>query len=71
LQAETWNHKMPYETPLDQQLAIMNIDRFKEVIEYTKQTGFDEAYLWGAEWWYWLKTEQNYDSIWQEAKSLF
>jgi len=71
LQAETWNKKMPYETPLDQQLAIMNIDRFKQVIEYTQQTGFDQAYLWGAEWWYWLKTQQNYDAIWQEAKTLF
>jgi len=71
LQAETWNHKMPYETPLEEQLKVMNIDKFKEVIEYTSQTGFDEAYLWGAEWWYWLKTEQDYDFIWQEAKKLF
>ncbi len=71
LQGETWGPKMPYETPLDKQLEIMNANVFREIIDYTYQTGFDEAYLWGAEWWYWLKQKHGIDNLWQEAKKQF
>ena len=30
-----------------------------------------EFYLWGAEWWYWMKEKQNKPEIWDEAKKLF
>ena len=49
----------------------MNLDQFKKNIAYAKKTGFDQFYLWGAEWWYWLKDEHNRGEIWNEAKNLF
>ena len=49
----------------------MNLKQFKKNIEFAKNTGLKEHYLWGAEWWHWLKTKQNNDNIWNEAKSLF
>lgn len=70
LQAEPWGPKMIYETPRWKQYQSMDLDRFKEVIDYAYKTGFDEAYLWGVEWWYWLKKEGN-GCIWSEAKKLF
>ncbi|MAF20445.1 MAG: hypothetical protein CMI55_02060 [Parcubacteria group bacterium] len=70
LQAEPWSHKMLYETDKKEQSKSMDLEQFKEVIKYTEQTGFDEAYLWGVEWWYWKK-EQGNNSIWAEAKTLF
>jgi hypothetical protein len=70
LQAEPWGPKMPYETPLDFQFKSMNIDQFHDNIEYTKQVGFPEVYLWGAEWWYWLKTKQGHPEFWEEAKKI-
>jgi hypothetical protein len=71
LQAEPWGPKMIYETPLEKQFQSMDLDRFKEIINYTHQTGFDEAYLWGAEWWYWLKEKHQNNTFWQEAKNLW
>ena len=71
LQAEPWVYKTFYDVPLAEQEKTMNIDIFKANISYAKQTGFDEFYLWGVEWWYWLKTTQNQPQIWNEAKKLF
>jgi len=62
---------MIYETDAEEQSKSMDLEKFKEMIKYTEQTGFDEAYLWGAEWWYWLKEKHNDDAIWQEAKKLW
>jgi len=35
----------------------MNLEQFKKNIEFAQKTGFDTIYLWGAEWWHWLKRE--------------
>lgn len=71
LQAEPWGPKLLYESPLEEQEKTMNLERFKANIEFAKKTGLDEFYLWGGEWWYWLKEKQNKPEIWQEAKKLF
>ncbi len=71
LQAEPWGPKMIIETPLEEQYRSMGLDQFKNNIEYVKKVEFSEAYLWGAEWWYWLKTKQNDDRIWNEARNIF
>lgn len=70
LQAEPWSKKMLYETDEKEQSKSMNLEKFRGIIEYTRMTGFDEAYLWGAEWWYWKKMRGN-NSIWTYAKTLF
>ena len=71
LQAEPWGPKLLYESPLEEQEKTMNLERFKANIEFAKKTGLDEFYLWGGEWWYWLKEKQNQPEIWNEAKKLF
>jgi len=71
LQAEPWGPKMIIDTPLDEQYKSMSPEQFRENIEYVKKIEFSEAYLWGAEWWYWLKVEKNDDRIWEEAKKAF
>ncbi len=71
LQAEPWTSKPFYDVPLQEQEKTMNLNQFKINIEYAKQTGLDEFYLWGAEWWFWLKEKQNNPAIWNEAKRLF
>jgi len=48
----------------------MNLEIFKRNIDFAEKTGLKEFYLWGGEWWYWLKTKQNNDEIWQEVKNL-
>jgi len=71
LQAEPWNHKMIWETMPEEQYITMDLDRFKEIIEYAEKTGFNEAYLWGAEWWYWIREKHQIDDFWLEAQKLF
>ena len=49
----------------------MNLEQFRKNIEFAQRTGLDTFYLWGGEWWYWLKEKQNQPEIWEEAKTLF
>lgn len=71
LQAEPWGPDQNWKISLEEQFKSMNPDEFREIIDYTKRAGFSEAYLWGAEWWYWLKEKYGDDSMWEEAKKLF
>jgi hypothetical protein len=71
LQAEPWASKPFHDVPLQEQEKTMNLERFKQNIEYAKKTGLDKFYFWGVEWWYWMKTVQNQPQIWDEAKILF
>jgi len=71
LQAEPWASKPFYDVPLDEQLKIMNLEKFKENIVFAKDSGLNQFYLWGAEWWYWMKVKQGQPEIWNEAKKLF
>lgn len=70
LQAEAWG---PVEIPLlthEEQMEIFPSEYFNETMEYAKETGFEEYYLWGAEWWYWLRENQNDSTLWNKAKNL-
>lgn len=71
LQAEPWGPELLYSSPLDEQAKTMNLEQFKKNIEFAKQTGLKEFYLWGAEWWYWMKEKQGDPAIWQQARTLF
>jgi len=71
LQTEPWASKPSHDVPLKEQAKTMNLEIFKKNIKYAKETGLDKFYLWGVEWWYWMKTTQNQPQIWNEAKTLF
>ena len=71
LQAEPWGQVLLYDLPLEEQEKTMNLERFKAVVEYAKNTGLREQYFWGTEWWYWMKEKQSNPAIWNEAKTLF
>ncbi|MDP2676380.1 MAG: hypothetical protein Q8O83_01715 [bacterium] len=68
LQGESWNKKMTYELPIEEQYISMNPERFQGVLSYASRTGFDTFYLWGVEWWYWLKVTQDKPEMWDIAK---
>jgi hypothetical protein len=70
LQAEPWGPVLLYDLPIEEQNKTMNLELFKENIEFAKNTGLDEFYLWGGEWWYWLKTTQDNSEIWDYAKTI-
>ena len=71
LQAEPWGHRLLYDSPLEEQQKSMDLQKFQEVISFAGKVGLDEFYLWGGEWWFWMKEKQGQPEIWQEAKKLF
>jgi len=73
LQAEAWHteEKNLLQMTLEEQFESLDINQFKENIILSRKSGFEEIYLWGAEWWYFLKTERGYDAFWEEAKTLW
>ena len=71
LQAEPWPKAWILHVSVEEQYKTMNPEKFEEIIEYTKKTNFSEAYLWGVEWWYWLKERQDKPEMWEAAKNLF
>ncbi|MBI2596505.1 beta-galactosidase [Candidatus Daviesbacteria bacterium] len=71
LQAEPWASKNNLvQTPLDEQIRTVPVKAFKENFEFARQTGMDSIYLWGVEWWYFMKTH-GYPQYWEYAKDIF
>lgn len=71
LQAEPWSPTNNLkQTPISQQLSIFPLDKFRANLNYAKKTGFDESYLWGVEWWFWMD-KQGHPEYLNYAKSLF
>jgi hypothetical protein len=44
------------------------VRQFTTNAEIARRTGFQQAYFWGVEWWYWLKVKGD-SSIWDVARS--
>jgi hypothetical protein len=70
LSGEPWLIQPIVDTPLEVQFSRMNLEKFEDILEYAEATRFDRQYLWGAEWWYWLKL-QGYPELWERGKMLY
>lgn len=71
LQGEPWLRGRTTDQPLEEQLKAMDAEKLQKNVEFAKKTGFSPIYIWGAEWWYWLKTEKGYPQAWDKAGVLF
>lgn len=71
LQAEPWANGWVANVPLEEQFITMNERRLEENVTYARQVGFQDIYLWGGEWWYWLKIKKDYPAVWEKGKELF
>ena len=70
LQAEPWTTKGILNTPIDEQFKTMSLEKFENMLTVGRAVGFEKQYLWGAEWWYWMK-ENGHPEFWEKAKTLF
>ena len=70
LQAEPWASVPFQDASEEERVKTMNLEKFRNIIEFSSLTGFKEFYLWGVEWWYWERA-QGRTEIWNEAKTLF
>ncbi|MFZ2300091.1 MAG: hypothetical protein WAW00_03085 [Candidatus Moraniibacteriota bacterium] len=71
LQAEPWASGWIADIPLAEQFRTMDETKLRENVDYAKRVGFPEVYLWGGEWWYWMKVKKDYPAVWDEGKKLF
>ena len=69
LQAEPWTTKGILNTPIEEQFMTMSPQKFDTMISVARSTGFSPQYLWGVEWWYWMK-QQGHPEFWDRVKQL-
>jgi Cellulase (glycosyl hydrolase family 5) len=70
LSAEPWLLEPIVEVPIETQFTRMNLQKFEDIITYAEGTHYEKQYLWGAEWWYWLK-QHDKPEMWERGKRLF
>lgn len=67
---EPWLDKSVVKEKLEVQVHRMSPQKFENVLEFAKETGFETQYLWGAEWWYYMKL-QGEPWYWNKGKQIF
>lgn len=70
LSLEPWLLEPVTAVDIEVQYSRMDAEKFDEIIEYARDTRYEKQYLWGGEWWYWLK-ERGHDEMWMRGKQLF
>ncbi len=70
LSLEPWLTQAIVETPRETQLSRMDMEKFNEILAYARRTSFERQYLWGVEWWYYMR-ERNHPEFWDAARDLF
>ncbi len=72
LQAEPWfEGGMPSTLEGFMKEKTFSPERFRENIAYAHRVGASRVYLWGAEWWYFMKTKIGDSRYWEVAEELF
>ncbi|USN87770.1 MAG: beta-galactosidase [Candidatus Nomurabacteria bacterium] len=70
LSVEPWLVAPISDVPIETQFSRMDLEKFEDILKYAESTRFDKQYLWGAEWWYWLKTKKR-PEMWERGQELF
>jgi hypothetical protein len=70
LSAEPWLLEPIVQVPLDIQMERMDVKKFEEILEYARKTRYETQYLWGAEWWYWMR-QKGHEEMWERGKRVF
>ena len=71
LQGEPWGPEPFQNLSSEERDKTMSYEKFLDIIEFSRKTGFQEFYFWGVEWWYWEKEVNNEGRFWEEARDLF
>ena len=70
LQLEPWGPAPTPQLSIPEQDKSMSPAQMYKNVDFARQIGLDEAYLWGAEWWYWRKVELGDPKPWIAAKDI-
>lgn len=67
MQLEPWGPTATQDLSVAEQNKSMNLQQIHDSIEYTRQIGLKDIYLWGGEWWYWRMVNGD-ASVWEKVK---
>ena len=70
LQAEPWFDGGDITKDLQVAYTAFSVERFRDHVAFAKRTGFSEVYLWGVEWWYYLRAHGD-ARLYNEARAVF
>lgn len=70
LSAEPWLLEPIVDVDIETQYSRMDLEKINEILEYAEATRLEKQYLWGAEWWYWLK-DKGHPEIWERGLEIF
>jgi len=71
VQMEPWAPSDILTLPVEEQFRSFSIGDFGRNIEFARRTGFDTFYLWGVEWWAWMRQTHHHPEFWESAKKLY
>lgn len=72
LQGEPWFHKGdPMTTSIEEQEETLNPKILQKNIHYAERVGASRIYVWGVEWWYYMKTVRGDGRYWEMVKETF
>lgn len=69
-QMEPWVNGAMKETPLEQQFESFDLRQLTDNGWTAEHAGFKNIYLWGAEWWYWMKTQKGHPEFWEAVRTI-
>lgn len=70
-QFEPWARVDMVDLSVEEQFKSFDIERFRDNLKFSRESGFSEIYLWGVEWWYWLEEEKGISDFWEEARNIW
>ena len=71
LQLEPWAPQGLHLLSLIEAQNSLSLARWQDNVATFRRTGFDEAFLWGVEWWYYAKDKLGEPGYWQAGAELF
>lgn len=71
LQAEPWfTDSNPLDTSIEEMEETMNPKRLEKHLDYASRVGASRVYLWGVEWWYYMKYDRDDSRYWDIVAEL-
>ena len=71
LQTEPWGPVPTVQLTVEEQEDLMDSEKLVDSVDYALDTGMNEVYLWGGEWWYYRKENFNDKELWNTVKNLY
>jgi hypothetical protein len=71
LQAEPWfTDSDPLNASVEEMEETMNPERFQKHLNYASHVGASRVYLWGVEWWHYMKSKRGDSRYWDIVSTL-